>query len=134
MSNSQNFKNRIQSPSASKNNTSGNNLIINTRHSKANNSTDFAIQTSSSSSSLAKMQNSTINNIKVFYNKLSKHLKKGKKEGDKLSRANTCTEENQDKFRNILSEVYYNIYRYSKTKCLDMADMWLLNFGFRRVR
>ena len=95
MSNSQNFKNRIQSPSASKNNTSGNNLIINTRHSKANNSTDFAIQTSSSSSSLAKMQNSSINNIKVFYNELSKHLKKGKKEGDKLSRANTCTEENK---------------------------------------
>ena len=24
---------------------------------------------------------------------------------------NTCTSENQDKFRNILSEVYYNIYR-----------------------
>ena len=47
---------------------------------------------------------------------------------------NTCTVENQDKFRNILSEVYYNIYRYSKRKCLDMADMWLLNFGFRCLR
>ena len=47
---------------------------------------------------------------------------------------NTCTVENQDKFRSILSEVYYNIYRYSKSKCLDMADMWLLNFGFRCLR
>ena len=47
---------------------------------------------------------------------------------------NTCTVENQDKFRNILAEVYYNIYRYSKTKCLDMANMWLLNFGFRCLR
>ena len=47
---------------------------------------------------------------------------------------NTCTLENQDKFRNILSEVYYNIYRYSKAKCLDMANMWLLNFGFRCLK
>ena len=47
---------------------------------------------------------------------------------------NTCTVENQNKFRNILTEVYYNIYRYSKTKCLDMANMWLLNFGFRCLR
>ena len=48
----------------------------NTKHSKGNTSTDFGIQTSSSSSS--------INNIKVFYNELTKHLKKKKKD-DKVN-------------------------------------------------
>ena len=48
----------------------------NTKNSKGNTSTDFGIPTSSSSSS--------ISNIKVFYNELTKHLKKKKKQ-DKVS-------------------------------------------------
>ena len=52
------------------------------------------------------MQNSSINNIKVFYNELSKHLKKGKKEGDKLevTIANKITigESETELFTNLL--------------------------------
>ena len=43
------------------------------------------------------------------------------------------TIEQQDEFRNILAKVYKNIYYYSEKRCLDMADMWLLNFGFRCI-
>lgn len=39
----------------------------------------------------------------------------------------------QDVFRNILAKVYKNIYYYSEQRCLDMADMWLLNFGFKCI-
>lgn len=39
----------------------------------------------------------------------------------------------QNDFRNILAKVYKNIYYYSEQRCLDMADMWLLNFGFRCI-
>ena len=46
---------------------------------------------------------------------------------------NTCTVEKQDAFRNILAKVYKNIYYYSEKRCLEMADMWLLNFGFRCI-
>ncbi len=46
---------------------------------------------------------------------------------------NTWTEKQQNDFRNILAKVYKNIYYYSDQKCLDMADMWLLNFGFRCI-
>lgn len=46
---------------------------------------------------------------------------------------NTWVAEKQDEFRNILAKVYKNIYYYSEKRCLDMADMWLLNFGFRCI-
>lgn len=46
---------------------------------------------------------------------------------------NTWSLESQNNFRNILAKVYKNIYYYSEKRCLDMADMWLLNFGFRCI-
>ena len=47
--------------------------------------------------------------------------------------SNTWSLESQNNFRNILAKVYKNIYYYSEQRCFDMADMWLLNFGFRCI-
>lgn len=41
------------------------------------------------------------------------------------------TNKQQDEFRNILLKVYHNIYYYSEKRCSDLADMWILNFGFK---
>ena len=76
-----NHRNYSNTSSNRRNNNNSTNIMIsscssNTKHSKGNTSTDFGIQTSPSSSS--------INNIKVFYNELTKHLKKKKKD-DKVN-------------------------------------------------
>lgn len=73
----------------------------NSNHGLSNNSTEPLL---TSSSSLNKKTNSHINNIKIFYSELSKHLKKGtkfeKEEIDNNAKAKSSTQGTKDSTQN----------------------------------
>lgn len=36
----------------------------------------------------------------------------------------------RNEFIEMLNKCYYNLYRYNKTICQAMTDMWIIQFGF----